>query len=158
MPKGLRAHPYITGEVTIQLDKNNMTYVENIIHHFDGIFGVHDDTKGLFSFGPTKQQKREMDAMKAMGGMFSAAIGVSDASVSPMYQDFDTKLATYFSKKPALLWIGCGDTDFLIQSNRDFVKKLQDGGYPHTYYENDGGHIWRNWRIYFTEFVPLIFK
>ena len=91
-------------------------------------------------------------------GMFSAAIGVSDPSISPMYQDMDTKLATYFSKKPALLWIGCGDTDFLIQANRDFVKKLQDGGYPHTYYENDGGHIWRNWRIYFTEFVPLIFK
>ena len=91
-------------------------------------------------------------------GMFSAAIGVSDPSISPMYQDMDTKLATYFSKKPALLWIGCGDTEFLFQANRDFVKKLQDGGYPHTYYENDGGHIWRNWRIYFTEFVPLIFK
>ena len=50
-------------------------------------------------------------------GMFSAAIGVSDPSISPMYQDMDTKLATYFSKKPALLWICCGDTDFLIQAN-----------------------------------------
>ena len=25
------------------------------------IFGVNDDTKGLFQFGPTKQQKREGD-------------------------------------------------------------------------------------------------
>ena len=91
-------------------------------------------------------------------GMFSAAIGVSDPSISPMYQDMDAKIATYFSKKPALLWIGCGNSDFLIQANREFVKKLQDGGYAHTYYENDGGHIWRNWRIYFTEFVPLLFK
>ena len=74
MPKGLRAHPYITGEITIQLDKNNMTYAENIIHYFDGIFGIHDDTKGLFSFGPTKQQKREGEALKAMNGMFGAAI------------------------------------------------------------------------------------
>lgn len=90
-------------------------------------------------------------------GMFSAAIGVSDASVSPMYQDFDKKLETYFSKKPALLWIGCGDTDFLIQANRDFVKKLQDYNYPHEYLENGGGHIWRNWRIYLTEFVPKLF-
>ena len=50
-------------------------------------------------------------------GMFSAAIGVSDPSVSPMYMDFDSKLATYFSKKPALLWIGCGKTDFLYKAN-----------------------------------------
>ena len=95
--------------------------------------------------------------MFGYSGMFSAAIGVSDASVSPMYQDFDQKLATYFSKKPELLWIGCGDTDFLIQANRDFVKKLQDNNYPHEYLENDGGHIWRNWRIYLTEFVPKLF-
>ena len=90
-------------------------------------------------------------------GMFSAAIGVSDAGVSPIYQDFDAKLATYFSKKPALLWIGCGDTDFLIQSNREFVQKLQENKYPHEYLENDGGHIWKNWRIYLTEFVPKLF-
>ena len=91
-------------------------------------------------------------------GMFSAAIGVSDPSVSPIYQDFDKKLDTYFSKKPALLWIGCGSTDFLIQANRDFMKKLDEKGYPYTWMETDGGHIWRNWRIYFTEFVPLLFK
>ena len=95
--------------------------------------------------------------MFGYSGMFSAAIGVSDASISPMYQDFDKKLETYFSKKPALLWIGCGDTDFLIQANRDFVKKLQDNNYPHEYFENGGGHIWRNWRIYLTEFVPKLF-
>ena len=96
MPKGLRAHPYITGEITIQLDKNNMTYVENIIHHFDGIFGVHDDTKGLFSFGPTKQQKREMDAMKAMGGMFKEAIKA--AKTGEVSEDAAAKVADAMSK------------------------------------------------------------
>ena len=95
--------------------------------------------------------------MFGYSGMFSAAIGVNDTSVSPMYQDFDQKLATYFSKKPNLLWIGCGNTDFLIQANQEFVKKLQDNNYPHEYLENDGGHIWRNWRIYLTEFVPKLF-
>ena len=91
-------------------------------------------------------------------GMFSAAIGVSDVTVSPIYQDFDKKLATYFAKKPKLLWIGCGSTDFLIQANRDFMKKLDDNKYPYTFMETDGGHIWRNWRIYLSEFVPLLFK
>ncbi len=90
-------------------------------------------------------------------GMFSAAIGVNDPNISPMYLDFDKKLETYFSKKPALLWVGCGNTDFLIQANRDFITKLNGAGYPHEYYENEGGHIWRNWRIYLTEFVPKLF-
>ena len=91
-------------------------------------------------------------------GMFSAAIGVYDPSVSPMYMDFDSKLATYFSKKPALLWIGCGKTDFLYKANKDFMNKLDQNGFQYTYMETDGGHIWRNWRIYLSEFVPLLFK
>ena len=91
-------------------------------------------------------------------GMFSAAIGVSDPSVSPMYMDFDGKLAKYFASKPALLWIGCGKTDFLYQANKDFMKKLDDNGFKYTFMETEGGHIWKNWRIYLSEFVPLLFK
>ena len=44
--------------------------------------------------------------MFGWSGMFSSAVGVSDPSVSPMYMDFDGKLARYFAGKPALLWIG----------------------------------------------------
>ncbi|MBR5724080.1 MAG: esterase [Bacteroidales bacterium] len=94
-------------------------------------------------------------------GMFSAAIGTGSeqtAAHKEIYENVDGKLATYFSKKPALLWIGIGSTDFLIQSNNDFRKKLDAAGYPYTYMETDGGHIWRNWRIYLSEFVPLLFK
>ena len=94
-------------------------------------------------------------------GMFSAAIGTGSeqtAAHKEIYADVDGKLATYFSKKPALLWIGIGSTDFLIQSNNEFRAKLDAAGYPYKYMETDGGHIWRNWRIYLSEFVPLLFK
>ena len=76
----------------------------------------------------------------------------------PMYDNFDAKLAKYFSKKPALLWIGCGNTDFLYKDNIEFMEKMNGAGNPYTYRESDGGHIWRNWRIYLSEFVPLLFK
>ena len=94
-------------------------------------------------------------------GMFSAAIGTGSeqtATHKEIYENVDGKLATYFSKKPALLWIGIGSTDFLIQSNNEFRAKLDAAGYPYQYMETDGGHIWRNWRIYLSEFVPLLFK
>ena len=78
MPKGVRAHPYITQEITICVNSREkdigMMDVNHIIGHFNYIFGVNDHTKGLFSFGPTTQQKREGAALKAMGGMFGAAI------------------------------------------------------------------------------------
>ena len=94
-------------------------------------------------------------------GMFSAAIGTGSeekAAHKEIYENIDGKLATYFAHKPALLWIGIGSTDFLIQSNNEFRAKLDAAGYPYKYMETDGGHIWRNWRIYLSEFVPLLFK
>lgn len=77
---------------------------------------------------------------------------------SPVYEDFDGKLARLFATKPSLFWIGIGKDDFLYQANSDFRKKLDDAGYDYSYVESDGGHIWRNWRIYLSRFVPLLFQ
>ena len=35
---------------------------------------------------------------------------------------------------------------------------FDEKGYPYKYYESGDGHIWRNWRIYLTEFAPLLFQ
>lgn len=91
-------------------------------------------------------------------GLFSSAIMPHEGVSSPVYENIDEKLAVQFSKKPALYWIGIGNADFLYQANTDFRKKLDDAGYKYTYYESDGGHIWRNWRIYLSMFVPQLFK
>ena len=94
-------------------------------------------------------------------GMFSAAIGVGDiskAAYPQIYNDMDAKLAKYFAAKPALLWIAIGSTDFLYNANTEFRAKLDAAGYPYEYLETEGGHIWRNWRIYLTEFLPKLFK
>lgn len=92
-------------------------------------------------------------------GLFSAAILPGDGKAkSEIYDNFDEKLARQFSKNPALYWIAIGTTDFLYPANKDFRKKLDDNGYKYTYYESPEGHIWKNWRIYLTEFLPLLFR
>lgn len=91
-------------------------------------------------------------------GLFSAAINPRKETTSPVYEDMDDKLKIQFAKKPALYWIGIGNKDFLYQNNVDFRKLLDDNGYKYTYYESDGGHIWRNWRIYLSMFTPLLFN
>ena len=90
-------------------------------------------------------------------GMFSAAVGVNDPGVSPLYQDVDAKIARDFSKKPARLWIGIGKTAFPYKQSEELRAKLDAAGYPYTYMETEGGHIWKNWRIYLTEFLPKLF-
>lgn len=91
-------------------------------------------------------------------GLFSAAILPSKDVKSPIYENLEGKLKTQFQKNPALYWIAIGDTDFLYQANKDYRKLLDDNGYNYTYYETPEGHIWKNWRIYLTEFVPQLFK
>jgi len=69
--KGLRAHPYITDEITVCFATNDrerenyLKYAENAIHHFDYIFGVHDDEHALFSFGMSTKEKRDLKAAVA---------------------------------------------------------------------------------------------
>lgn len=90
-------------------------------------------------------------------GLFSAAILPNKNVASPIYEDLEGKLKTQFAKKPSLYWIAIGKTDFLYKANEDFRKLLDENGYKYTYYETDEGHIWKNWRIYLSEFAPLLF-
>ena len=91
-------------------------------------------------------------------GLFSAAIWPRKKAQSPIYEDMEGKLKIQFAKKPALYWIAIGKTDFLYEANTDFRKLLDKNNYPYTYYETDGGHIWRNWRIYLSKFAPMLFR
>lgn len=91
-------------------------------------------------------------------GLFSAAIMPNKDAKSPVYEDIEGKLKVQFSKKPALYWIAIGKTDFLYKANEDYRKMLDEKGYKYSYYETGEGHIWKNWRIYLTEFAPQLFK
>lgn len=91
-------------------------------------------------------------------GLFSAAIFPNKDVQSPIYEDLESKLKKQFDKKPALYWIAIGDKDFLYDANKEYRKLLDEKGYPYEYFETGDGHIWKNWRIYLTEFVPRLFK
>ncbi|MDE6286335.1 MAG: esterase, partial [Muribaculaceae bacterium] len=91
-------------------------------------------------------------------GLFSAAILPREGATSPIYADFDGKLARQFAAKPALYWIAIGDKDFLYSANKDYRAMLDSHNYPYEYVESPDGHIWKNWRIYLTQFLPKLFK
>ena len=115
---------------------------------------------GYHSFATSKRYPDTFNYI----GLFSAAVRMGGDQQQSTYEALSTnkevqqQLARLFAAKPALYWIGIGKTDFLFQQNSDLRRYLDEKGYPYEYRETDGGHIWRNWRIYLTEFAQKIFK
>jgi enterochelin esterase family protein len=85
-------------------------------------------------------------------GLFSAAARIGDN------EEVKASLAKQRDNGFKLYWIACGKTDFLYQANKDAMKYMDSINFPYTYRESDEGHIWRNWRIYLSEFAPMLFK
>jgi len=90
-------------------------------------------------------------------GLFSAAIMPDKEVQSKVYDLFDQTLAAQKENGFELYWIAIGKDDFLYKANADFRTKLDAMDFPYIYRESEGGHTWRNWRIYLSEFLPLLF-
>ena len=95
-------------------------------------------------------------------GLFSAAVDQQQTGNGEghpeIYANRNEKIDLLFSKNPKLFWIGIGKTDFLYRGNSNLRAFLDSKKHKYTYLETEGGHIWRNWRIYLSEYVPLLFK
>jgi enterochelin esterase family protein len=90
-------------------------------------------------------------------GLFSAAIMAREDATGKVYSDFDQTLKTQMDNGYKLYWIAIGKTDFLYDANKDYRAKLDAMKMPYQYVESEGGHTWRNWRVYLTQFAPMLF-
>ena len=90
-------------------------------------------------------------------GLFSAAIFRGKEGVV-IYEDLEPKLKQQFSEGVELYWIAIGKDDFLYDENVKYRELLDKLELNYVYHESEGGHIWRNWRCYLTEFVQMLFK
>ncbi|WP_205461704.1 esterase [Mangrovibacterium lignilyticum] len=91
-------------------------------------------------------------------GLFSAAIMPREDSTGKVYSDIDNTLKQQMDNGLKLYWIGIGKADFLYKNVTDYRQKLDEIGMNYAYVETEGGHTWTNWRVYLSEFAPLLFK
>lgn len=83
-------------------------------------------------------------------GMFSGVV-IPDETT-------EAALSKYLGSSPELYWIGVGNKDG-VKNNTDKMRAFCDEkGYRYEYYESEGGHTWRNWRVYLTIFAQKLFK
>lgn len=150
----------------------------------EAVASMEDSFGDIIKFVESNYRVKKDKANRAiaglsMGGMHSAAISaqypntfdyVGVYSAPPIstlmnpnapadaMDQFVKKLETQKKNGFKLYWIACGSTDFLYKGVIDSMKKMDEIGFKYTWRESGGGHTWDNWRIYLSEFAPMLFK
>jgi enterochelin esterase-like enzyme len=134
------------------IEKNYRTYTDKDHRAIAGLSmgGMHTQTitnnnPGMFSY----------IGVYSMGLM---NFGPQQQDAAKLAEERDAKIEALKNSGYKLYWIGCGKDDFLYQSVIELRNTLDKHGFKYTYRESTGGHTWANWRIYLSEFAPLLFK
>jgi enterochelin esterase-like enzyme len=98
----------------------------------------------------------------AYPGTFSY-IGVMSMGLYDRFGNYDAaehreQLRALQASQPKLYWIACGKEDFLFEGVTRLLALYDDVGLDYTYRESEGGHSWNNWRLYLSEFAPMLFR
>jgi enterochelin esterase-like enzyme len=93
-------------------------------------------------------------------GVFSAGAGMRSNPAGDFEREFAPVLSgsEQVNRNLRLLWIGCGDADFHYPAARLLRGLLYKYGTTNTFRRTGGGHTWRNWRLYLSEFAALLFR
>jgi enterochelin esterase family protein len=152
-------HPYMSGSMDGSFEHMFPTIVEWVDDHYRTRAKSESRAIAGLSMGGfhSMQISMEYPTMFDYVGLFSAAIRRGKEGVD-IYENFEEKLNRQFELKPELYYIAIGEDDFLYDENVAYRKMLDERGFDYRYVESGGGHVWRNWRIYITDFAQLIFK
>jgi enterochelin esterase family protein len=96
---------------------------------------------------------RHLDLFSALG-VFSGAITgdfekqFPQAAANP--NDVNAKLKVF--------WIACGKQDSLFERSQKFSELLAARQIKHTFRPSEGAHAFKVWRLYLSEFAPLLFR
>ncbi|MBR3029572.1 MAG: esterase [Bacteroidales bacterium] len=137
---------------TIEIENSFPDVMNFVEKHYHVAKGAANTAVAGLSMGGRQSAMLSLHYPKSFGyvGMFSGTATV---------EDNEDALAALFAAKPKLFWVGVGKDDTGIRATSLKLKEYCDAhGYPMTYYESDGAHIWRNWRVYLTVFAQQLFK
>ena len=99
-------------------------------------------------------------------GMFSHLGVFSSGWIKPMLDKLADKQYDFMQKNTAMInmhlktfWIAMGGkADIAYNNCQIMLKKLDELGIKHSYYEYPGGHTWPVWRNNLYQFAQLLFK
>jgi len=111
-------------------------HTQTITNDNPGVFGYI----GVYSMGIMSMRQQDPD------------------EAAKLEQERITKLNALKDSGYTLYWIACGKDDFVYSGVVTLRETLDKIGFKYVYRESTGGHTWANWRIYLSEFAPMLFK
>lgn len=85
-------------------------------------------------------------------------IGVWSAGTRTADEAFEKQLVELKAKGVKLYYVGVGSTDFALEGSKTLSAVVKKVGFNQVYRETPGGHTWFNWRIYLSDFAPMLFR
>src|SRR5262245_10342856 len=133
---------------------------------------LFDDALPLVESQYRTQPGRESRAIcgLSMGGGQSLSVGLGNldrfawigafSAAPPSAETAQAILAdpAAANSKLKLLWIGCGQDDFLKSRNEELISSLKSKEISHEWHLTPGDHSWPVWRRYLAEFAPKLFQ
>ncbi|MDX9928364.1 MAG: alpha/beta hydrolase-fold protein [Bacteroidales bacterium] len=158
--QSLEAYSRFPGSFEEHLVKDVVTYIED--NYRIKANAASRAIAGL-SMGGAHTQTITFDNPTMFGYIGVFSMGLMDLrqrnqDVSQLEGERQAKLEALAKSGYKLYWIGCGKDDFLYQSVVNLRGFLDRNNFRYVYRESEGGHTWTNWRIYLSEFAPLLFK
>ncbi len=139
------------------LVKDVIPYIEN---HYRALTGKDNRAVAGLSMGGMQTMNlstRYPEMFSYMGVMSMGIVDATSMGIKPD-PDLDAKYDALGKSGYKLYWVGCGKDDFLYGAAKNLVAMLDKHQLKYTYRESTGGHTWVNWRIYLSEFTPLLFR
>jgi enterochelin esterase family protein len=158
--QGMAAYQRLAGKFESHLVKDLEPF---IVKNYRTLKGRDNRAIAGLSMGGMHTQTITNDNPGMFGyiGVFSMGImnfGQQNQDTAKIRQERDVKIEALKKSGYKLYWIGCGKDDFVYPGVVTLRDLLDKHNFKYTYRESTGGHTWANWRIYLSEFAPLLFK
>ena len=146
-------------KIRLSREDKIMYTIVYIISFIESTYRVAKGPKNRAIAGLSMGGRQSCSVSRAHPGTFGY-IGMFSGVVLAETPEAEAALARQMAPKvaPSLYWIGVGSADGVKVNSLKLKEYCEKKGYPVEYYESDGGHIWRNWRVYLTIFAQKIFK
>lgn len=158
--QGMAVSQRQTGGFEVHVVKDLIPFIEK---NFRALSGKESRALAGLSMGGMHTQTITNDNPGMFGyiGVFSMGImnmGGQNQDPAKAEAERKTKLEALKNSGYKLYWIACGKDDFVYSGVVTLRETLDKLNFKYVYRESTGGHTWANWRIYLSEFAPLLFK
>lgn len=158
--QGMAAYQQLSGKFEEHLVKDLIPFIEN---NYRTLTGKDNRAIAGLSMGGmhTRTITNDNPGVFSYIGVFSMGImtrGGQNEDAAKAASEREAKLEVLKNSGYKLYWIACGKDDFVYKGVVTLRETLDRLNFKYVYRESTGGHTWANWRIYLTEFAPMLFK